>query len=120
MVCISVLGQCRASLGVAEGRGNWKPLVGRTGPVYCVAVSNDDLFIISGSEGRTVRFREVRRRKIIGEPLKHDIIVISVYTSPGNQQIISMDGFDKVHPWNASTGELLKSANRDSDCARLL
>ena len=62
----------------------------------------------------------MRSGKTVGEPLKHDWSVTSVFMGRDNQQIVSVDWNHKVHLWSVPTGELLKTATDVPDCARVL
>ena len=89
-----------------------QPLVGHTEHALCATISNDDRFVVSGSDDGTVRVWNVRGGETIAEPLEHDIWLASVFMSRDNQQIISVDFFNKAYLRSAFAEELLESTAR--------
>ena len=102
-----------------SGKTIGEPFAGHSRAVDCVAISSDSRLVVSGSMDRTISVWDIEGKAVV-KPLQHDSFVVSVYVSPDNQQIISMDWQDRIYLWSVSTGELIESTTGALDKAHLI
>jgi WD40 repeat protein len=96
-----------------------RSLEGHTGGVWAVAVSPDGRFIVSGSDDRTVKVWEARKRAaaaLPGRPYGWGERAVAV--SPDGRFIVSGSDDRTVKVWELESGRLLRSLEGHTDWVR--
>lgn len=85
-------------------------LEGHQDGVNTIALSNNEQFLVSGGEDKTVKIWDIKERKIIATLKGHTDSVKTVAISPNNKYIASAGYDKKIKIWNFA-GDLLQSIN---------
>ncbi|MBI1307960.1 MAG: hypothetical protein GC181_15255 [Bacteroidetes bacterium] len=102
-----------------DGLGNKiKDLEGHTDYVNAIAYSNDNKYLVTGSNDKTAIVWDVLTGKVKHVLKGHDWKIVSVDISADSKYAVtgSIDG--KVIIWNLETGELIKKCDANGDKVR--
>lgn len=98
-------------------------LKGHTDRVSCLTISPSGQTLISGSKDRTIKFWDLKKKKIVrtfgGQFDDHLSEITNLAISPDNQILLSCDRDNSLKVWNVSHAKMLKNISFSADVTAL-